>query len=184
MALQTTPWSRHSKGHLLRMVGVGFGIAVSIGGTVGSGILRTPGEVAAQLRSPWLILAVWVFGGVYAFCATLCVTELGTMLPREGGWYVYSREAFGEYAGFLVGCCDWMMQTVAVAYLAVAFNEFAAGLLPVLGPHGKLGLLHERARGGDSGLFIRRRQPTMNGSLTTTFCPSMASYSRDLISMS
>jgi len=138
MAPQTTPRLRHSKGHLLRIVGVGFGIAVSIGGTVGSGILRTPGEVAAQLRSPWLILAVWVFGGVYAFCATLCVTELATMLPREGGWYVYSREAFGEYAGFLVGCCDWMMETVAVAYLAVAFGEFAAGLLPALGPHTKL----------------------------------------------
>jgi APA family basic amino acid/polyamine antiporter len=119
-------------------VGVGFGIAVSIGGTVGSGILRTPGEIAAQLGSRSLILAVWVLGGVYAFCATLSVTELATMLPREGGWYVYSREAFGEYAGFLVGCCDWMMQTVAVAYLAVAFGEFAAGLLPALGPHAKL----------------------------------------------
>lgn len=123
---------------MLRIVGVGFGIAVSIGGTVGSGILRTPGEIAAQLRSPWLILAVWVFGGVYAFYATVAVSELGAMLPREGGWYVYSREAFGEYAGFLVGCCDWMMQTVAVSYLAVAFGEFAGGLFPALGSHTKL----------------------------------------------
>lgn len=128
----------HSEGHLLRIVGVGFGIAVGIGGTIGSGILRTPGEIAAQLRSPWLILAVWVFGGVYAFGATLSVSELATMLPREGGWYVYSREAFGEYAGFLVGCCDWMMQIVAIAYLAVAFGEFAAGLFPALGAHAKL----------------------------------------------
>lgn len=39
------------KGHLLRIVGVGFGVAVGIGNTIGSGILRTPGEVAAQLRS-------------------------------------------------------------------------------------------------------------------------------------
>jgi len=138
MATKTTSPVTQSKGHLLRIVGVGFGIAVSIGGTVGSGILRTPGEIAAQLRTPWLILAVWVFGGIYAFYATLCVTELATMLPREGGWYVYSREAFGEYAGFLVGGCDWMMQTVAVSYLAVAFGEFAAGLLPALGSHGKL----------------------------------------------
>jgi basic amino acid/polyamine antiporter, APA family len=138
MAAKATSPLTHSKGHLLRIVGVGFGIAVSIGGTVGSGILRTPGEIAAQLRSPWLILAVWGFGGLYAFYATLCVTELATMLPREGGWYVYSREAFGEYAGFLVGGCDWMMQTVAVAYLAVAFGEFSAGLLPALGPNTKL----------------------------------------------
>jgi APA family basic amino acid/polyamine antiporter len=138
MAANTTSHRTHPKGHLLRIVGVGFGIAVSIGGTVGSGILRTPGEIAAQLRSPWLILAVWAFGGIYAFCATLAVVELATTLPREGGWYVYSREAFGEYGGFLVGGCDWMMQTVAIAYLAVAFGEFAAGLLPVLASHTKL----------------------------------------------
>ncbi len=52
-----------TKGHLLRIVGVGFGIAVGIGGTIGSGILRTPGEVAAQLRTPWLVIAVWVLVG-------------------------------------------------------------------------------------------------------------------------
>ena len=138
MPLQTSPRHPHSKGHLLRIVGVGFGIAVSIGGTIGSGILRTPGEVAAQLRSPWLILAVWAFGGVYALCATLSVSELATMLPREGGWYVYTRAAFGEYAGFLVGCCDWIAQIVAISYLAVAFGEFAAGLQSSLAPHAKL----------------------------------------------
>lgn len=138
MATITAPALRQSKGHLLRIVGVSFGIAVSIGGTIGSGILRTPGGVAAQLRSPWLILAVWAFGGLYALCATLCVSELATMMPREGGWYVYAREAFGEYPGFLVGSCDWMMETVAMSYLAVAFGEFAAGLQPTLAPHTKL----------------------------------------------
>jgi APA family basic amino acid/polyamine antiporter len=53
-----------------------------------------------------LVIAVWVLGGVYAFFCTLSITELGTMLPREGGWYVYSRRAFGEFGGFLVGCSD------------------------------------------------------------------------------
>ena len=124
-----------TKGHLLRVVGVGFGLAVGIGGTIGAGILRTPGEVAAQLRSPWLVIAVWALGGVYAFFCTASVSELATMLPQEGGWYVYSRNAFGEYAGFVVGCCDWMMQTTAVAYLAVASGEFAAGLQPGLERH-------------------------------------------------
>ena len=54
------------------------------------------------------------------------------MLPQEGGWYVYSRKAFGEYPGFVVGCCDWLMQAVAIAYLSVAFGEFAVGLQPGL----------------------------------------------------
>jgi len=126
------------KGHLLRILGVGFGIAVIIGGTIGSGILRTPGEVAGRLHSPALILAVWLLGGVYAFLGTVSVVELGTMLPVAGGWYVYSRRAMGAYAGFVVGCSDWMMQTVAVSYLAVAFGEFATQLFPKLTGHVKL----------------------------------------------
>jgi APA family basic amino acid/polyamine antiporter len=126
------------KGHLLRILGVGFGIAVIIGGAIGSGILRTPGLVAAQLRSPGIIIAVWLAGGIYAFCCTLSIIELGTMLPRAGGWYVYSRRAFGEYGGFLVGCIDWISQPVAIAYLAVAFGDFAAELQPSLRGYVKL----------------------------------------------
>ena len=119
-------------------MGVGFGLAVGIGGTIGSSILRTPGDVAAQLRSAWLVMAIWMIGGIYAFFGTVSVTELATMLPQEGGWYVYSREAFGEYAGFLVGCCDWTMQAAAIAYTAVAFGEFSVGLRPEWAPHLKL----------------------------------------------
>jgi APA family basic amino acid/polyamine antiporter len=119
-------------GRLIRILGVAFGLAVGIGSTIGAGILRTPGLIASQLGSAWLIFGVWILGGVYALLCSSSVAELGTMFPQAGGWYVYSRRAFGNYGGFVVGCCDWMMQSVAIAYLAVAFGEFAAGLLPSL----------------------------------------------------
>src|SRR5882757_7846990 len=138
MALTTPRASARTKGHLLRILGVGFGIAVIVGGAIGSGILRTPGLVAAQLGSPRLIIAFWLVGGIYAFCCTLSVIELGTMLPLAGGWYVYSRRAFGEYAGFLVGCIDWIAQSAAIAYLAVAFADFATELQPSLRAYVKL----------------------------------------------
>jgi APA family basic amino acid/polyamine antiporter len=125
--------SRHS--HLLRILGVGFGLAVGIGNTIGTGILRTPGEVAGYLRNGWLIFAVWLLGGTYALLCSSSVTELGCMLPCAGGWYVYSRRAFGEKAGFVVGCCDFTVQSVADAYLAVAFGEFVGELLPKLAGH-------------------------------------------------
>jgi APA family basic amino acid/polyamine antiporter len=126
------------RGHLLRILGVGFGIAVIIGNTVGAGILRTPGEIAGQLQSSGLVMAVWIVGGLYAFFCTLSVTELGTMLPHAGGWYVYSRRAFGEYGGFVVGCSDWIVQSTSLAYLAVAFGEFAVELNPALRGNVKL----------------------------------------------
>lgn len=130
--------SSQPKGRLLRILGVGFGVAVIVGNTIGSGILRTPGEIASHLGSSGLVLAAWLIGGLYALLCTLSVTELGTTLPCAGGWYVYSRRAFGECAGFVVGCSDWMMQTVAMAYLAVAFGEFTAELMPALRGHVKL----------------------------------------------
>jgi APA family basic amino acid/polyamine antiporter len=117
-------------GRLLRILGVGFGIAVGIGNTIGGGILRTPGEVASYLGNGWLIFVVWLLGGIYALLCSSSVTELGCMLPRAGGWYVYSRRAFGEKAGFVVGCCDFTVQSVANATLAVAFAEFVGELLP------------------------------------------------------
>lgn len=130
--------SSPTRGHLLRILGVGFGMAVIVGDTIGSGILRTPGEIAAHLGSYGIIIAVWLAGGLYALFSTLSVTELGTMLPFAGGWYIYSRRALGDYGGFVVGCSDWMVQTVSSAYLAVAFGEFAVELQPILRGHVKL----------------------------------------------
>ena len=89
----TAPPEARAGGHLLRILGVGFGIAVIVGNTIGSGILLTPGSIAAQLRHPWLVIAVWTMGGAFAFFCTQSVVELGTMLPQAGGWFVYSRRA-------------------------------------------------------------------------------------------
>jgi APA family basic amino acid/polyamine antiporter len=116
------------EGRLLRILGVGFGLAVTVGGTIGVGILRTPGMVASQLGSDWLILSIWICGGVYALMGTIAVTELGTMLPQAGGWYVYARRAFGKYGGFLVGWSDWLAQSGALAYLSTAIGDFTGQL--------------------------------------------------------
>lgn len=118
------------KPHLLRILGVGFGVAVTVGTMMGVGILRTPGLVAARLPWAWAILAVWFLGGLYSLLGTISVVELGTMLPRAGGWYVYARRAFGDYGGFTVGWIDWMAQSSSLAYLSTAIGEFTVALLP------------------------------------------------------
>jgi APA family basic amino acid/polyamine antiporter len=137
-ASNITPPAKRPKGHLLRILGVGFGVAVIVGNTIGVGILRTPGDIAAQLPNAGFVMAIWAVGGLYVFFCTLSVTELGTMLPRAGGWYVYSRRAFGAYPGFLVGCSDWMVQCTSMAYIAVAFAEFTGELHPAFRGHIKL----------------------------------------------
>lgn len=118
---------------LLRILGAGFAVAVIVGAVIGVGILRTPGEVAAHLSSVPLILAMWFAGGIYALLAAVGVTELGTMLPETGGYFVFSRRAFGNAVGFTVGWTDWIGQTSAIAYASVAFGEFFAELFPSFG---------------------------------------------------
>jgi len=120
------------RGHLLRVLGVGFGLAVIIGNTIGSGIFRTQGQIAAQLPNLWLFLSVWVIGGMYALLGAVQVAELGTMLPRSGGQYVFARHALGEYAGFIVGWSDWISTCGSTAAVAIVIGEFSAALFPIL----------------------------------------------------
>lgn len=122
---------------LIRILGVGFGLAVIVGSTLGVGILRTPGLVAGQLPNATAILAVWIAGGLYTLVGAVCLAELGTMLPEAGGYYVYARRAFGDTAGFAVGWTDWITYCAVLGYVSIAIGEFAALLLPSLGGHEK-----------------------------------------------
>lgn len=122
----------NQKGTLLRVLGVGFGLAVTIGGTIGMGILRTPGEVAAQLPTPTLYLGVWILGGCFALLGAISVAELGAMIPRSGGWYVFVHRALGNYPGFVVGWSDWMSTCGTLAVIAMVVGEYLAVLIPPL----------------------------------------------------
>ena len=117
---------------LTRVLGLGFSVALAFGNTVGVGILRLPGEVAAALGDVKLIVLAWVAGGVYALLGAISIGELAAMLPAAGGFYVYSRRAFGAGCGFLVGWSDWLANNAAVAYAALAAAEFLVQLFPGL----------------------------------------------------
>ena len=129
--------TRSTSRGLIRILGVGFGLAVIVGSTLGVGILRTPGLVAGQLPNATAILAVWIAGGLYTLVGAVCLAELGTMLPEAGGYYVYARRAFGETVGFAVGWTDWLTYCAVLGYVSIAIGEFAALLLPSLGGHEK-----------------------------------------------
>jgi APA family basic amino acid/polyamine antiporter len=121
---------------LLRVLGVGFGLAVIVGNTIGAGIFRAPGTIAEQLPNPWLFLGIWVAGGLYALLGAISLAELGTMLPRSGGQYIFSRYALGEYAGFIVGWSDWISSCGSTAAVALVIGTFAGALVPALAGQG------------------------------------------------
>jgi APA family basic amino acid/polyamine antiporter len=121
-----------AQNQLKKLLGVGFGVAVTIGGTIGTGILRKPGPIAHDIGSSTLIIAVWLIVGLYALIGSLSVMELGTMLPKAGGWYVYARRAFGNYAGFIIGISSWLGSVSAMAFGAAVMSEYLSLLYPSL----------------------------------------------------
>ena len=119
----------------MRILGLGFGLAVVFGSTVGVGILRLPGTVAAQLGDSWLILAVWIAGGVYTLLGAASIAELAAMLPQAGGFYVYAKRAFGGGVGFTVGWGDWLNNCAVLAYGSVAAAEYLSALTSRMAGH-------------------------------------------------
>jgi len=126
--------SEKNKGELLKLLGVGFGIAVTVGGTIGTGILRKPGPIAANLGDPTLIMLVWVLVSIYAFLGVLCAIELGVSVPKAGAWYVYARRAFGDYVGFVTGITSWLGTVAALGFGAYTMSEFVALMMPEVEP--------------------------------------------------
>ncbi|MGA2399679.1 MAG: APC family permease [Steroidobacteraceae bacterium] len=124
---------------LARILGLGFGLAMVFGGTVGVGILRLPGTLAATLGDSRLILVFWIAGGIYALLGAVAVAELAAMLPRAGGFYVYARRAFGSGAGFVVGWSDWINEVAALAYGSITAMTFLAALWPAAASYARAG---------------------------------------------
>ncbi|MGB0261952.1 MAG: amino acid permease, partial [Henriciella sp.] len=86
----------------------GFVLAVTIGGVIGLGILRGPGEIAAVTANAPLYLALWLLGGLFVLLSTAVTAELVGMTPRSGGVYALVRRAYGPYPGFVLGWVDWL----------------------------------------------------------------------------
>lgn len=123
---------RAGTNQLWKVLGTTFGVAVTLGGTVGTGILRKPGPIAAALHSPTLIIALWVLVAIYALLGVSCVLELSLSIPKAGAWYGYAERAFGRYIGFLVGLSSWLGTVTALGFGAYTFSEYLAILFPLL----------------------------------------------------
>jgi len=107
---------------------------VAIGASIGSGIFRTPSQIAAAVSSPVWMLAVWALGGAVTLAGALTFAELGAAMPRAGGMYVWLTEAYGGLVGFLHGWAYFLVVTTgALAALSIVFAEYVGYFVP-LGP--------------------------------------------------
>ncbi len=120
----------NTRHHPRRTLSGGFTLAVTIGGIIGLGILRTPGEVAAVVPDPLMFVSLWLLGGLFILLTTVVAAELVGMTPRSGGSYALVRRAYGPFPGFVIGWVDWLSFVGDIALKAVVVTEFATLLIP------------------------------------------------------
>src|SRR5256885_5377332 len=109
-----------------RQFGLFNAIMIVMGGIVGAGIFANPSEVAHRVHTPFLILGVWVLGGLIAMCGAFIWAELAMRLPAAaGGQYVYLREAYHPAVAFMYG---WgLLLVTQTGGMAAVAGIFAPG---------------------------------------------------------
>lgn len=119
-----------------RRVGLIHAVSLIFGGIVGSGIFISPTLVLKNSGSVGLTLIVWTLGGFFSLLGALCYCELGTMIEKSGGDFIYLKIAYGKMASFLYSWLNvWFIDPASFAiksmtfslYLSAVFNLDCAG---------------------------------------------------------
>ena len=106
-------------------------IAVVIANMVGTGVFTSLGFQLLDIRSGFVLLMLWMVGGIAAVCGAMTYAELGAAMPRSGGEYNFLTRIFHPAAGFVSG---WVSATIGFAapsaLAAITFATYATSILP------------------------------------------------------
>jgi APA family basic amino acid/polyamine antiporter len=109
--------------------------AIVIANMIGTGVFTSLGFQLVDIKSGFVIMVLWILGGIVAICGALCYAELGARLPRSGGEYNFLGRIYHPAAGFISG---WISATVGfaapTALAAITFGSYLASVFPSLSP--------------------------------------------------
>lgn len=118
-----------SKMELKRELGLAAATAIVVGNCIGSGIFTSAASLAAASNPKTAIIA-WVITAIGSLLIALSFADLGTVMPRTGGPIVYTRAAFGDFAGFLIAWTYWIGAWVGNAAIITAFMLYFTYFVP------------------------------------------------------
>ena len=107
--------------------------AVIIANMIGTGVFTSLGYQLLDIKSGFVLIMLWVVGGITALCGALTYAELGAALPRSGGEYNFLSRIFHPSVGFISG---WVSATIGfaapVSLAAITFGSYLSAALPGL----------------------------------------------------
>lgn len=131
MATEQTEGEQTTQEGFVRGLGLLDSTMIVAGSMIGSGIFIVSADISRQVGSPGWLLVVWLITGVLTMIGALSYGELAAMMPKAGGQYVYLREAYSPFWGFLYGWTYFLViQTATIAAVAVGFGRYIGVLFP------------------------------------------------------
>jgi basic amino acid/polyamine antiporter, APA family len=122
---------RQSSPSLVRTIGRWSLVALMINMIIGGSILRLPSILATNLGALSPLSCLVAGAGMLIIAG--CIAEVASRYEETGGLYLYARDAFGRFAGLLVGWLTWLTRIAAPAAGANLFCTYAAQFFPSLG---------------------------------------------------
>ena len=114
-----------------RHLGLFSATAAVIATMIGAGIWGTTGGFAFKLGTDTAVLLVWLFCGLLALTGALSLGELGGMMPRAGGCYIFTRHIYGSTAGYLTGVLSSLLAFVgAMGFIALLLGYYVQQFFP------------------------------------------------------
>ena len=99
---------------------------------IGTGVFLKTAPMAQLVGSPSKVLLAWLAAGVLSLAGALTYAELGAMMPKAGGEYVFLREAYGDLPAFLFGWSSVMLiASGGLAAVSTALASFLASFIPL-----------------------------------------------------
>jgi glutamate:GABA antiporter len=89
-----------------------------------------PRWIAAAGHNGTSSISLWILAAVFFFVpGALVINELSSRFPEEGGLYVWSREAFGDFHGFIAGWTYWIYTVFYFPGLLLASASMSAYII-------------------------------------------------------
>ena len=121
----------NSTSNLERKLGLFPVVNIVVANVIGAGIFTTTGYLMGYLGNAWLMLILWVVGGLVAFCGALSYSELGANYPEAGGEYTFISKLFHPLPGFLSGWLSLIVGFSApIAASAIGFSKYFIWAFP------------------------------------------------------
>jgi len=131
MATDVAELEQRSREGFIRGLGLLDSTMIVAGSMIGSGIFIVSADIARQVGSPGWLLVVWLVTGFLTVVGAVSYGELAAMMPKAGGQYVYLRESYSPFWGFLYGWTYFLViQTATIAAVAVGFGRYIGVLFP------------------------------------------------------